>query len=116
MVLLVAVLPGAHEDVVAVDGHVEGAGVVGEEVQRASRRQVEPGVVPVARHQPVPHGAPVQREPHVRAPIVDRPRPVVVPEDDHRHAAHLREQLAGLGQLGQRSGPDPHVTNVIEVG
>ena len=104
----VTVRPGCHHDVAVLDRHVEGAGVVGEEVERATRGEVETRVMPVAGDEPVLDRAPVEGEAHVRAAVVDRPRPAVVPEHHDGDRAQLRAQPAGVPQLRQRSGPDPH--------
>ncbi len=95
--------PRRHDHVVAAELDVEAVRVVGPEVERAARLEVEPRVMPVTGHQSRLHRAAVQREPEVRAPVLDRPGPVRVPEHDHGEVADLREQLAGLAELGQRS-------------
>ena len=97
---------GHDEHLVGLDQHVESAGVVGEEVERAAGHEVEAGVVPVARDEPGLDRALAQREAQVRATVFDRERPAVVPEHHDGHRAELREQLAGPAQLGGRARPD----------
>ncbi len=66
---------------VARDLHVEALRVVGPGVERASRHQIEARVMPVAGEQPGLDRALVQGEPEMRATILDRERPSLVPED-----------------------------------
>ena len=80
--------------VVTVDLDVEALGVVGPEVERATRLEVEPRVVPVAGDQARLDRSLVQREAHVRAPVFDGERPAVVPEHDDRQVADLGDELA----------------------
>ena len=75
---------GRHHDVVALDRDVEAAGVVGPRVEGAAARQVEPGVVPVTGEQAGLDRSPVQREAEVRAAVLDRPGPSLVPQDHDR--------------------------------
>ena len=77
--------------------------VVGERVEGPPRHEVEPGVVPVAREQARLHGAPVEREAHVRAPVLDRVGAAVVPEDAYRSGADLAGELSRLLELLERS-------------
>ena len=91
-----------HVAVAHVD--VEAAGVVGPQVERAARHEVEAGVVPVARDEPGLDRALVQREAEVRAAVLDRERRAVVPEHDDRQGADLGEQLA---RPPARSASDP---------
>ncbi len=94
------------EDVAAVDRHQEAAeGVVGEGIEGAAAREVEPGVVPVAGDQPGFDRPLVQREAHVRAPVLDRPGAVLTPEDDDRQVADLGQQPTGDGlEFRERPG------------
>ena len=85
---------GAHEHVVAADLDVEAARVVGPQVERAARHEVEARVVPVAGDEPGLDRALVEREAEVRAAVLDRERGVVVPEHDDRQRADLGEQPA----------------------
>ena len=83
-----------------------GADVVGPRVERSARAQVEAGVVPVARQQAALDGPTVQREAHVRAPVVDRERPAIAPEDTDRLGAGLPGEAPRLLQLVQRPDGD----------
>ena len=102
--------PG-HPHVVAVDLDVEGGGVVGPRIERAARRQVEAGVVPVAGEQAGLDRALVEREAEVGAAVLDGPRPALVPQHHHRHGADLGEEAPVAFELGGRSGPDPLVVD-----
>ena len=84
-----------HEHVVAADVDVEPARVVGPEVERAARHEVEARVMPVTRDEPGLDGSLMQREPEVRAAVFDRERGVVVPEHDDRQGPDLGEQPSG---------------------
>ena len=46
--------------------------VVGEEVECAAAGEIEARMVPVAGQNPITHGPAIEREPHVRAPVVHR--------------------------------------------
>ena len=94
-----------HDHVVTVDLDVVGPYVVGEGVEGPTGCQVEAGMVPVTRQEPVLDRAPVQREAHVRAPVVDGVGLSVGIEDAHRLGADLSRQTASLLQL--LDGPDP---------
>ncbi len=93
-----------NQHVVAVDVHVERGGVVGPEVERAARLQVETSVMPVTGEQPGLDAALMQREPHMRTAVFDRPGPVVVPEHDDRDRADLGHQLTVTPERVERSG------------
>lgn len=95
--------PVRHPDLVAVDGDIERHRVVSPQVERAARNEIETGVVPMAGEQPVVHRAAVKREPHVRAPVFDRPRPLTVPEDHHRQLTHLAHELTHTVELRHRA-------------
>ena len=68
---------------------VEAARVVGPQVERAARHEVEARVVPVAGDEPGFDGALVEREAEMRAAVLDRVRGAVVPEHDDRERADL---------------------------
>ena len=53
------------------------------------------------------HRAAMQRKPHVRAAILDRPRTPTVPKGHHRQLADLPNEAAGPTQLGRRPDRDP---------
>ena len=100
---LVAFGAGGHEHVVALDLDVEALGVVGPEVEGAARLEIEPRVMPVAGDQTGLDRSLVQREAHVRAPVLDGEGPPVVPEHDHRQVGDLGEELPLLAQVFGRS-------------
>jgi hypothetical protein len=91
-----------HDDPAVLDLHRVRPDVVSPGVERATRPQVEAGVVPVARQQAALDGATVQREPHVRAAVVEGERRPVAPEDAHRLAAGLAGEAAGPLQVAER--------------
>jgi hypothetical protein len=95
-----------HEHVVAAEVDFEAAGVVGPEIEGATRHEVESGVVPMTRHEPGLYRSLMEREPEVRAAVFDRVRRPVVPEDDHRERADLGEEASCRSELGERSGPN----------
>ena len=97
----IAGIARVDQHVVAVDGDVEAARVVGERVERASAREIEARVVPVTGDEPALDRPLVQRESHVRAPVLDRVRAVFVPEHHDRQRADLREEPPGLAELVQ---------------
>ena len=110
---LVAFGTRTHVHVVAVELDVEALRVVGPEVEGAARLEIEPRVVPVARDQAGLDGSLMQREAHVRAPVLDGEAPAVVPEHDHREVADLGDQLPGLAELLGRAGPLPRGDHVV---
>ena len=63
--------PQIDQHVVAVDHDREAAQLVCPLVERPTRTQVETSVMPVAREDPVADGPAMEREAHVRAPVVD---------------------------------------------
>ena len=84
-----------HEDVAVGDLDVEAPRVVRPQVERAARNEIEACVVPVAGDEPRLDGSLVEREPEVRAAVLDRVPAAVVPEHDDRERADLRPELAG---------------------
>ncbi len=84
---------------VALDLYGVRAHIIRPLVERAPTAQVEARVVPVAREYPVADTAPVQREAHVRAPVVHRVHPAVFEKQGYRpvrdvyYHASLRPQL-----------------------
>ena len=93
-------------DPVAVDLDRVRADVVGPRVEGAAGTQVEAGVVPVARDEPALDGAAVQREPHVRAAVVEGVRVAVAPEHADRLGAGLPGEAAARLQLLERPDRD----------
>ena len=77
--------------------HLDGAGrrVVRPQVERAAAFKVEAGVVPVTGQDAVLDAAAVEREAHMRAPIVEGEDAIAVPDDEDRTmtAAHDKPSL-----------------------
>jgi hypothetical protein len=71
----------AEPDLTIANLHGEGRHVVGERVKRAAAREVEFGVVPVAGEDAVLDGAPMKRESHVRAAVVQGEHAPIVEEN-----------------------------------
>ena len=102
----VVVGAGLHEDVAVAHRGREAAGVVRPHVERASRHQIEAGVMPVTGDETGLDRALVEGEAQVGAPVLDGVRGALVPEHHDRHRADLGEEAALLLQLGERPGPD----------
>ncbi len=100
----VGVHAGRHEHVVAAYVDVEAARVVGPEVERAARNEVEARVMPVTGDESGLDGALVERKAEVRAPVLDREGGVVVPEHDDGQRADLREEPPVRLQVCQGTG------------
>jgi hypothetical protein len=87
--------------------------VIGPRIEGPAGDEVEAGVMPVAGENAAGERSPMQRESQVRAAIVERVDPIVMPDDqdrtalalDHHHP--LRPELVEAG--------DPHVS-LIAVG
>jgi hypothetical protein len=90
-------------------GDVDGVGpdIVGPRVQRAARREVEAGVVPVAGHQAALDGPPVQRETQVRAPVVEGEGLTVAPEHADGLRPGLTREAARSTKVVERADRDP---------
>ncbi len=97
------------EDVVALDLNREPPELVGELVERPARPQVEARVVPVAGEDPVADGAPVEREAHVRAAVVDGVDLVALGEEAEGLVPDVDDETSGGAQLGERGGADEAV-------
>jgi hypothetical protein len=77
----------------------------------------------VAGQQAVVDGAPVEREAHVRAAVLDRPRPLAVPEHHDGQVTGLAHELTRPPELvgGPQGdgvaihGPDCKTSTVVEV-
>ena len=95
--------PWLDEHVTVAHRRLEAPGVVGPHVERASRHQIEACVMPVAGNEAGLDGPLVQGEAQVRAPVLDRPRSVLVPEHDDRERSELPAQLTLRLQLGERA-------------
>src|SRR5437868_3666542 len=65
-------------------------------------------MMPVTGEQPFLHRPTVEREPHVRASIVDCVRSVTIPEHADRLRAGFGGEPPGLLQLCERPGIDAH--------
>ena len=83
------------EHVVAVDLDREAAQLVRELVEGAAGSEVEAGVVPVAGEDPVADRAAVQREPHVRAAVVDGVHLVALGEEADRVPVEVDDEPPG---------------------
>ena len=79
--------------------------IVGPEVERAARHEIEARVVPVAGDESGLDRALMQRKAEVRAAILDRVRGAVVPEDDYGKGPDLREEVARGAEVRERSDP-----------
>jgi hypothetical protein len=95
-----------HRHAVIVDLDRVGADVVRPRIERATRAQVEAGVVPMARQQAALDCSAVERETHVRAPIVERERRPLAPEDTDWLGPGFTGEATGPAQLVNRSDPD----------
>ena len=87
--------------------HLDRAGrhVVGPEIEGAAAGEIETGMVPVTGQNPVCDAAALQREPHVRATVVEREDPsLIVDEKDRRMPAVHDEPALGL-QFVKAAGP-----------
>src|SRR5436305_4454531 len=100
------VLAWAHvdEDGVAVDLDRKAAELVGELVERAARAQVETGVMPVTRQDPVADGASVEREAHVRAAVVDCMDLVAVGEQADGVGVEMYDETPPRAHVGEGRG------------
>ena len=83
---------GGYPDVSVSGPGLVAGNVVGEQVERAAAREVEPGVVPVARKHAVLDGPPVQREAHMRATVVECEHPTLVVDHQHRPVAAAQDE------------------------
>ena len=87
--------------------HLDRAGrhVIGPEIEGAAAGEIEPGMMPVTGQDPICDAAALQREAHVRAPVVEREdTSVVVHEQDRRMPAVHDEPTLGL-QFVKAAGP-----------
>ena len=78
--------------------------VVGEEVEGAAAGEIEARVVPVAGEDPVTHRPAIEREPHVRAPIVHGIHGIAGSKQREVVAIHAGGQAAALLEVGQARG------------
>src|SRR5260370_37972771 len=70
----------------------ESRSVIRPQIEGAAAFEVETGVVPMAREDAVLDAAPVEREAHVRAPIVERKdSPAIIDDDDRTLGAMYDE-------------------------
>ena len=102
------IIAGAQvdEDVVAVHGDREAAQLVGELVEGAAGGQVEAGVVPVAREDPVADRPAVERKAHVRTPVVDRVYLLAFGEQAERVPVEVHDEAACGAELFERRSAD----------
>ena len=94
------------EHVVPVQSDREAAQLVRELVERPAGRQIEARVMPVAGEDPVADRAPVEREAHVRAPVVDGVHLLALREQAERVAVEVDDEAAFRAQLLERGGAD----------
>ena len=79
---------GPHPDLAVAHLDREGRRVVRPEIEGAAAFEVEAGVVPMAREDPVLDAAPVEREAHVRATVVEgKDAPAVIDDEDRAMGA-----------------------------
>ena len=95
-----------EENVVAAQLDREAAQVVGPLIEGATSRELEAGVVPMARQDPVTDRAAVEREAHVRAAIVDGIDLIPVRKQTERVPLNVDDQPSRRAQLGKRRGAD----------
>ncbi len=100
----IAGVAGMDDHVVARDLDVEALRVVGPRIERAARHEIEAGVMPVAGEEARLDRALVQREPEVRAAILDGERLALVPHDHDGERADLAEQTTLALEVGERPG------------
>ena len=81
---------------------VKGLRVVGPRIERAAGHEVEAGVVPVTGQEAGFDRALMQRKTEMRAPVLDRERATLVPDDDDGKRADLAQQPSFLLQFGER--------------
>jgi hypothetical protein len=103
-----------HPDVAAADLDRERAHVVRPGVERAAAGQVEARVMPVAGQDAVAHRAAVQREAHVRAPVVQGVDAVAVREERDRVPVELGDDAAGRPHVGERGGADELAARLLD--
>src|SRR5271165_4085675 len=77
----------------------ESRGVIRPQIEGAAAFEVETGVVPMAREDAVLDAAPVEREAHVRAPIVERKDPPAIIDDEDRTMGAMHDEPALRLQL-----------------
>ena len=85
----------------------EGRRVARPQIEGAAALEVEAGVVKMAGEDAVLEAAPVEREAHARAPIVEREDPPAVMDDEDREmgAMHDEPALGADGSLSPQRGP-----------
>ena len=98
--------PQVDEDVVAVERDRKAPQLVRELVEGPAGREVEASVVPVAGEDPVADRPTVQREAHVRAPVVDRVHLLAVREEAENVPVLVDDLPPCRSQLGERADTD----------
>ena len=79
---------GLHPDLAVAHLDREGRRVVRPEIESAAAFEVEAGVVPMTGQNPVLDAAPVEREAHVRATVVEgEDAPAVIDDEDRAMGA-----------------------------
>jgi len=90
-----------------LDSHREYAHIVGPLIEGPAGCEVEARVMPVAGEDAVLDRSAVQREAHVRAPVVDREQAAVRIEQNDRVTADNDRTAVALGQLADRDRTQP---------
>ena len=87
---------GLYPDINPADFDRTGGHVVGPQVERAAAGQIEPGVMPMAGQDAVLDRAAVEREAHVRAPVVESADTTILADHEHRPVG-FPQHYAALG-------------------
>ena len=104
---------GLHPDLAIAHLDREGRHVVGPEVECAAAFEVEAGVVPMTGQDAVLEAAPLEREAHVRASIVEREdAPTIVDDEDWAMGAMHDESALRLQILEAPRKREIHVRHV----
>jgi len=88
-----------HPDLVVAHLDRESRSVIRPQIEGAAAFEVETGVVPMAREDAVLNAAPIEREAHVRAPIVERKDPPAIIDDEDRTMGAMHDEPALRLQL-----------------
>ncbi len=90
---------GLYPDLAVAHLDREGRRVVRPQIEGAAAFEVEAGVVPMAGEDAVLDAAPIERESHVRAPIVERKGAPPVADDEDRAMGAVHDEPALRPQL-----------------
>ena len=94
------------ENVVAADRDREATQLVRELIEGTARPEIEAGVMPMAREDPVADRAAMEREPHVRTAVVDCIHLIAVREQADRVPIDVDDETSRRAQLGKRRRAD----------